>query len=124
MATVILGGGGWRLDLGLGLELGLGLGFKLLGLLLEALAQCALARVAAEEHEQQHDQPVGAHLVVHMQRTYSTHAVRTQHTCNMQTCSAHAAHIQHAQPLGQTLLRKTPAVDPSNVEGSNTSTTS
>ena len=39
--------GGWRLGLGLGLELGLGVGLELLGLLLEALAQRALARVAA-----------------------------------------------------------------------------
>ena len=79
---------GLELGLGLGLELGLGLGLELDGLLLEALAQRALARVAAEEHEEQHDQPVGAHLVVLMQSACSARAV-----C---TCSAQAAHVQCA----------------------------
>ena len=88
---------GLELGLGLGLELGLGLGLELDGLLLEALAQRALARVAAEEHEEKHDQPVGAHLVVLMQSACSARAV-----CS---CSAQAAHVQCAHAVHMHMQR-------------------
>ena len=82
-----------------------GLRARLLGALLHGLAERALARVAAEQHEQQHDQPVRTDLqTACRQRADSGHAACRQRAdsghagahsvrtaCMQRACSVHAA---------------------------------